>query len=169
MNDKTNIQRKRFSVSQHPRGYGRRAFWAIVLLGGMVTLFSYVPGCTGHSRHQRGFLAEDVPQRIHKGTEWALKKVDATPEQRHQVVTILEEVDLDVIRWQEKRRALKDRFIQALQAEQVDPDELATIKSASVTLTDQALSRTTEVVVKVSEILSPAQRRELVANWGAYQ
>lgn len=170
MNDKANIQDNQGSISEHRlRGRGRRAFWVIVLIGVAVALASYLPGCTGHPRHQRGFVMEDGPQRIHKGTGWALTQVDATEEQRQEVATILQGLDPDVVRWQEERQALKARFIQALAAEQVNPNELATIKSAGVELADQALSRTVEVVLKVSDVLTPEQRQELVEKWRAHQ
>jgi len=170
MNTNTDSQTKRFSVTQHRlRGRGRQAFWMIVLIGGAVALVSYASGCTGHPRHQRGFVAQDVPQSIHKGTEWALKNVDATQEQREQIGAILQELDSDVVRWQEERQALKDRFIQVLQGEQVNPEQLAKIKSASVTMADQALSQTVEVVLKVSEVLTPEQRKKLVATWRVSQ
>jgi Spy/CpxP family protein refolding chaperone len=170
MNANTNIQTKPSSLTQpRLRGRGRQAFWVVVLIGGAVALVSYLSGCTGHARHQRGFVAEDGPQNIHKGTEWALQNVDATQEQREKVGAILQELDADLVRWQEERQALKNRFVLALQGEQVNPEQLAKLKSDSGTLVDRALSRTVEVVLKVSEVLTPEQRKKLVANWRVAQ
>lgn len=170
MNDKTITGGNRAASSEHRiRGRGRQVFWVIVLIGVAAVLTTYVTGCTDSHRHQRGFFTETVPHRIHDKVDWALTQVDATDEQREKVAVLLKDLDSDAARWQEERQALKDRFMQALQAEQVNQNDLATIKSAGVTLADEALGRTVDATLKVSEVLTPKQRKELVAKWRTYQ
>lgn len=169
MNDKANIHDSGSVVNQHRiRGRGRRTFWVLVLIGVAVALAGYLPGCAGHHRHE-GIFAKDVRQSIHERAEWALTQVDATDEQREKITAILKDLDSDLVRWQEERRALRSRFMQALQTEQMNPDDLATIKSAGITLTDEALSRTMDVALQVSGVLTPKQREELVTTWRASQ
>jgi Spy/CpxP family protein refolding chaperone len=170
MNDKVITHGSRAASSEHRiRGRGRRVFWGIVLIGVVAALTTYVTGCTDSPRHQRGFFTETVPHRIHDKVDRALTQVDATDEQREKIAVLLKNLDSDMSRWQEERQALRDRFMQALQVEQVNQNDLATIKSAGVTLADQALSRTVDATLKVSEVLTPKQRKELVAKWRSYQ
>ena len=169
MNDNVTIQDSHVPWSmRRPRGRGRRVFWVIDLIGLTVMVTAYVPGSTGHPRHQRGFVIGDNLQRNHQRTEWALTQLNATQEQRQQVQVILQSLELDAVRWQEERQALNDRLVQAFAATEVKPKELAAIKSAGVALADQALSRTVAVVLTVSEVLTPDQRQDLVARWQAH-
>jgi Spy/CpxP family protein refolding chaperone len=170
MNDKAITCGNRAASSEHRiRGRGQRVFWVIVLIGVAAALTIYVTGCTDSTRHQRGFFTETLPHRIHDQVGRALTQVDATDEQREKVAVLLKSLDSDTARWQEERQALRDRFMQALQAEQVNQNDLATIKSAGVTLAHQALGRTVDAMFKVSEVLTPKQRKELVAKWRTYQ
>ena len=170
MNDKSVIHDNRAPLSEHRiRGRGRRALWAIVLIGAAAALASYVAGCSEYPRHQRGIFAEHGPRGIQEKVERALTQVDATDEQRQKVAAALKDLDSDATRWQEDRKVLRDRMMQALLAEQVDRNDLATIKSAGLSLADQALSRTVDTTLKLSEVLTAKQRKELVAQWKSDQ
>lgn len=166
MNNLVLARNEKSPLSEHrAQGRGRRAFGGMLLFGVAVLLLSYLPGCTESSKHQRGIFAQNHSHGIHTRLDWALAKVDATGPQREQVEALLKSLDADAATWQEARSALKARFILALQAEQVSLSDLMQIKADGVALADQALSRTIDTTLKVSEVLTSTQRQELAARW----
>ena len=170
MNDKGAIRDNRAGSKDHRfRGRGRRAFWVIVFLGGALALVSYVTACAGPSRHYSAGFTDHSWQAIRQRAEWMMSQVDATDEQRQKIAAIMKDLDSEAIRWQAERQELKERFMQALQTGPVNPHDLAMLKSAGVTLTDQALSRVLDATLQVSQVLTAKQRTELLAKWSSSQ
>lgn len=164
----TRIEKSALSEPR-PQGRGRRAFGGLLLFGVTLLLISYLPGCSESSRHQRGIFSQNHSHGIQKKLDWVLAKVEATGQQREQVEALLKGLDADAATWQEARSALKTRFMLALQAEQVSLSDLMQIKAEGVALADQAFSRTIDTTLKVSEVLTPAQRQELAARWREHE
>jgi hypothetical protein len=47
----------------------------------------------------------------------------------------------------------------------VDPGEVARIRADALALADRATGKMAEAIVKVSDILTPGQRRKLAERW----
>lgn len=170
MNNSVFARIENFTSNEHrAHGRGRRVFWGMLLFVVAAMLISYLPGCTASSRHQRGVFPANDSQGLHQRLDWALAQVDATGQQREQVGALLKSLDADATTWQEARSALKARFILALQAEHVSVSDLMQIKADGVALADQALSRTIDTTLKVSEVLTPTQRQDLAARWRGHE
>ena len=103
--------------------------------------------------------------RIGRGVRWALRKVDATDAQRTQVNTILDDLAPDLFQLQSEHQALQTQIIQVLGADEINPDEVAEIQTASVSLSERAFSRSIDSLLQVSAVLSPVQRKELLGAW----
>ena len=47
----------------------------------------------------------------------------------------------------------------------MSPDELARIQAAGLSLAERAFNRSIHVVLKVSDVLTPEQRKKMVETW----
>jgi Spy/CpxP family protein refolding chaperone len=150
---------------QGKRFRGRLVLLSIGLIAGVLITSSLFAGYGGHRWHHRDLSEEELLQRMTRGTSWALSTVDATDEQRARINAILAELAPDMIRLQGERRVLVGHLIQAVEADQVSPDALARLQTAGLGLAEHALTRSIDVVLKASEVLTPEQRKELAAAW----
>lgn len=150
---------------QGTRFIGRLALLSIGLIAGVLVTSSLFAGYGAHRWHHRDLSEEQLLQRMTRGTSWALGRVDATDEQRAQINAILAELAPDMIRLQGERRALVEEFVRAVEADQVSPDALARIQAAGRRIAEQAFARSIDVIIEVSEVLTPEQRKDLAAAW----
>ncbi|MFQ5961444.1 MAG: Spy/CpxP family protein refolding chaperone [Candidatus Methylomirabilales bacterium] len=150
---------------QGKRFRGRLVLLSIGLIAGVLITSSLFAGYGRHRWHRRDLSEEELLRRMTRGTSWALSTVDATDEQRARINVILAELAPDMIRLQDERRLLVGQLIQAVEADQVSPDEVERVQAAGLRLAEQAFARTTDVVLQISEVLTPEQRKELVAAW----
>ena len=121
-------------------------------------------GCARH-RHEGAGTPEEFRARIEKVTERALKKVDATDDQKARIKPIADDLAAALYGFREEHRAIRSRFIKAFEADKVDPGEVAKIREDALALADRASKKMTEAMVKASEVLSPGQRRKLAEHW----
>ncbi len=123
-----------------------------------------VAGC---ARHHRGgaVTPEEFRARIEKVTERALRKADATDDQKARIRPIADDLAAALYGFREEHRAIRGRFVKAFEADRVDPGEVAKIREDAVALADRASKKVTEALVKASEILTPEQRRRLAERW----
>lgn len=151
------------TIAEHrARGRGRRLFWGLLLTAGALVVGIALSGCARHHRHPS---ADEVLSRLDRGASWLSWKVGATDEQREQIQAILGELRPDEMRFHAEREALTNRVLAAIEAGHASPDELAQIRQAGVDLSNEAMSRSFETILKASEVLTPEQRKELVALW----
>ncbi|MFQ5859775.1 MAG: Spy/CpxP family protein refolding chaperone [Anaerolineae bacterium] len=148
------------------RGRGRKLFWGVALIAGVLIGASFFAGYGRHRWYRGELTEEELLHRMSRGTAWALSRVDATEEQRAQIDAILAELAPDMRKLRNARRALMDQFIQAVEADKVSPDELVRIQTTGLSLAERAFRRSADVVVKVSAVLTPEQRKELTEAWG---
>ena len=90
-----------------------------------------------------------------------LNRVDATGAQRNEVDALLDELLPDVFAMKKEGRALKERIHAALQAETVDAAELENLRQEGLAIADKASKKAIEGVVRLGDILTPAQRAEI--------
>ena len=155
---------------QH-RGRGRRVFGGIVITFGVLFLSSYFVAYGWHTHRWNRALwsyANLSPENL-RGLERILTEVGVTGEQRVKVKAILDGLAPEVTRIQSERQALQSQFTQALLANHVSSDELARIQTASLHLTERAFSLSMDALTKLSEVLTPLQRKRLVKAWQDWQ
>ena len=155
---------------QRPRGRGRLPFWIIVLIVGVWLLSSFVFGRSqGHWRHAKwsyaGLTSQDPHKEIKAGVQWALSKVNATAEQRTQVNAILEGLVPEIEKAQHERQALQAQLLKAVAADQIDRAELEEVQAKTFNLTEKAFNQSFDTLLKISKVLTPEQRKELVKSW----
>lgn len=150
------------------RGLGRRIFWSIILIGSVLLLARFViGGLSDHGfrrslhRAHTGAFADPLGE----GAKWALDEVGATDAQRNEIRNILDTLGPSMAEYQGKSRTLRSRLSKALEAEQIDPHELAEIKTAALGLAERAMSEGLDLTLGISEVLTPEQRRKLVHTW----
>ena len=96
-------------------------------------------------------------------------EVEAGQEQRTKIVAIVEDLKPGVLTFYREREALRADFVRALEADPVDPAELNRIREAGLGPADRAFDQGLDVVVKVSEVLTPEQRGQLARAWRDHQ
>ena len=98
-----------------------------------------------------------------------MREVEAGEEQRTKIATIVEDLKPGVLTFYRERETLRTDFVGALEADPVDPAELNRIREAGLGLADRAFAQGLDAVVKVSEVLTPEQRRQLAQAWRDHQ
>ncbi|MBI5419857.1 MAG: periplasmic heavy metal sensor [Deltaproteobacteria bacterium] len=158
--------------AERPIGRRRRLFRGVAVFASMLLVSGFLAGCARHAkdhharyRHHRELSQDEIRERLGRGATRALDKVNATGEQRARIDAILDGLAPDLAKLQGERRAIRDRFVKALEADKVDPGEVAQVRAAANDLVDRVSARIMDAVVKGSEVLTPEQRRELVAKW----
>ena len=104
-----------------------------------------------------------------KGLQWFLNGLDTTDEQQSQINAILEELPPTLARFQTQRKDLMNRFVEAVEADQVSTEDFAEIRTATLNLTEEATGLTIDATVRVLEILTPEQRKKLLELWRRHQ
>ncbi len=143
-------------------GASRRRLAALVACA--VLAAGIAAGCARH-RHGGAATPEEFRARFDKVTERALRKVDATEEQKAKIRPIADDLANALYGFREEHRAIRARFVKAFEADKVDPAEIAKIREDALALADRASKKVTESMVKASEVLSPEQRRKLAERW----
>lgn len=93
--------------------------------------------------------------------ERTLSRIEATPEQREQVKTIVRGAIDDLLALREQHQANRKAMVAALTQPEVDPNELERIRSAEVALVDQGSKRIVTALADSAQILDPEQRAQL--------
>lgn len=154
-------------------GKPKRRFLAGLLTGGLAgallaggaSLVAYAhegpgggPRCMG--RHgQMG--PEAMRHRVDFATDWMLKKVNATDDQKVKVKEIVGGAVTDLSGLRETHRTNREALMAALTAESVDRAKLETLRKSEVELAERASQRITLALADVADVLSPEQRRGL--------
>jgi Spy/CpxP family protein refolding chaperone len=160
------------------RFWQRRRFWiGGGVLAGLAALASVTPrvwargfaghGAFGHGRH--GFAARMVEDpaaaKEHAGlaVEWVLRGVDATEEQKQQARQITDRLIDEMGPVAEKHREHREAMARELAKPQIDREALERLRGEEIALADQASKRAVTAIADLGDVLTPEQRRELVA------
>ncbi len=146
------------------KGGAQRLFRQAVLVGCAILAAGVVAGC-GRHRHEGAKTPEEFRAKFEKVTQRALKKADATEDQKARIKPIADDLATALYGFREEHRAIRSRFIKAFEAEKVDPAEVGKIREDAVALADRASRKITEAIVKASDVLTPEQRRKLTERW----
>jgi Spy/CpxP family protein refolding chaperone len=153
----------RMQASEPGRG-ARLLLRQAVLIVCAIVAFGAVAGCARYHPH-RAKTPEEFRERFDKATQRALKKIDATEDQKARIKPIADDLAMALSGFREEHRAIRGRFVKAFEAEKVDSGEVARIRTDLLALADKASRKFTESIVKASEILTPEQRRKLAEKW----
>ena len=145
-------------------GGPRRLFRQAVLVACAILATGIVAGCARH-RHEGAKTPEEFRERFDKLTQRALKKIDATEDQKARIKPIADDLAAALYGFREEHRAIRIRFIKAFEAEKVDPAEIAKIREDALALADRASRKISDAIVKASDVLTPEQRRKLAERW----
>ncbi len=145
-------------------GGARRLLRGAAIAACALLAAAVVAGCARH-HHRSAKTPEEFRERFEKVTERALKKADATEDQRARIRPIADDLATALYGLREEHRAIQRRFVSAFEAEKVDPEEVARIRADALALADRASRTVTDALVKASAVLSPEQRRKLAERW----
>jgi periplasmic protein CpxP/Spy len=166
------------NTPQTPPGRSRWRFLAGTLTGGLlgsllaggISLYAYAhprPGWWSHSghrgwHHQRATDAADMSERLEFATDWFMQRLEATDEQRQQVQTLVRGAVQDLAPLREQHQAHRQAFLEALQQPSIDRHTLEALRRAELQLAETASSRFINTLADIADILTPAQRVELL-------
>ncbi len=157
--------------AKHKPGRSRGIFWLTLFVIVALSLPGFIRGWGRHQHGpymRRGISASspsEMLENISKRTNRILEHVDATEAQQEQVKSILQQMEPDLENFQKERQALREDFADTLEAEQIDPQQLAEMQKATVHLVEQVTDRSLTAMREILQVLTPEQRKELVAMW----
>ena len=157
--------------AKHKPGRSRRIFWITLFVIVALSLPGFIRGWGQHQHgpHMKRGIPASSPsamlENISKRTNRILEHVDATEAQQEQVKSILQQMEPDLENFQKERQALREDFADTLEAEQIDPQQLAEMQKATVHLVEQVTDRSLTAMREILQVLTPEQRKELVAMW----
>jgi Spy/CpxP family protein refolding chaperone len=135
-----------------------------LLIACVILAFGTVAGCARYHPH-RAKTPEEFRERFDKATQRALKKIDATEDQKARIKPIADDLGMALSGFREEHKAIRSRFVKAFEADKVDSEEVARIRADALALAERASRKLTESIVKASEVLTPEQRRKLTERW----
>jgi len=151
------------------KGRGRLYFGIAIMVITALFLFKAIHGTsahkmTGETFHKFGdnHFSETSIDRMLSYSDWIFKEKDLNDRQRENLKTIFQDSTPNFQALKTRHTELKNRFLKALEAEQVNDKELAEIRRAYSELLDQALGQVVNNVLQVAEVLTIDQRKELI-------
>ena len=91
-----------------------------------------------------------------------LGKVDATPEQKTRIKSIVQDALKDLTQLREQHVKNRDAFMSALSQQTVDRDALKQIRASEMQLAESASDRFVNAIADAADVLTPEQRAKLV-------
>ncbi|MBI5420330.1 MAG: periplasmic heavy metal sensor [Deltaproteobacteria bacterium] len=152
--------RRGFDSGSGARRFCRQA----VLITCAILASGFIAGC-GRYHHHGAKTPEEFRERFDRATQRALEKMDATEDQKSRIKPIADDLAAALSGFREERNAIRSRFIEAFEAEKVDPEAVAKIRADALALADRASRTMTEAIIKASDVLTPEQRRKLAERW----
>jgi periplasmic protein CpxP/Spy len=164
----------------HIKSPKRRPFLKGLLAGGLAG--SLIAGGAafaqqgGHShfgkagcKHRQAMRDPGVMrERADYMVERTLSRIDATPEQREQVKSVVRDAIDELLALREQHDANRKAMMAALTQPEVDRNELDRIRSAEVALVDQGSKRIVSALADSAQVLEPEQRAqlaEMASHW----
>jgi Spy/CpxP family protein refolding chaperone len=165
------MSERKKSNSEKCKGRGNKFFWGAIIIIVVLIVFSILNGHASHnsdrhSSHWRGGSLShgSLSGTIFSPSDWVFKKADLTEEQLEKIKAVLDEFTAEMKEFRVKNKDLKKQFVVALEADQVRAEDLLMIQTDYVNLFDQASSKMVDAVLKVSEGLTPEQRKDLMKS-----
>ena len=146
-------------------GRNRRPRWILATIAGALVLV--VGGMTWSAVAHSGKSWDG--DRFERFVEWKiddmLDEVDASDDQRERVRAIATAAIADMGEFREFKREGRQALVEALTQETVDREALETLRQNKLETADRASQRLLTALADAAEVLTPAQRAELVEEW----
>ena len=110
-----------------------------------------------------GHSVKQVRERVADGAAWVVGTVDATPEQKVAIKTIMSATVDDVYPLMQLHRGNRRELITLLAKPQMDADAVEQLRRSELQVFDAASKRLADALTKASTVLTPEQRQQLVA------
>ena len=134
--------------------------WPTLFLAGAIAASVTAAGLKRQHLHVTK-TPEELRDKFEKATQYILKKIDATEEQRVLIRPFIGDLANSFIGYREEHRTLRLKMISALEAERVEREVIDRIRGELLALADRMTNKVTDWLVQASEILTPEQRRML--------
>ena len=105
---------------------------------------------------------EAAKEHLQVAAKWALRDIDATPEQQDRVNTIVAGAVDDLFALKGRHQANRQAFHEQLTAAKVDRAALEETRKEELALADEASKRLVQALADVSDVLTPEQRQALI-------
>ena len=159
------------SNSERCKGRGNRIFWGTTIIIVVLIMFSILTGHASHNRdrhssdRESGSLSHgDMSWDTFSHSDWIFKEADLTEEQLEEIKAVLNEFTAEMKELRIRNKDLKKQFITVLEGNQVRAEDLLTIRTDYLNLFDQVSGKMVDMALKVSDNLTPEQRKELMQN-----
>jgi Spy/CpxP family protein refolding chaperone len=119
----------------------------------------------GHGPMWRG---GDPAQRIERGVERMLGRVDATDEQKRKVTEILKGAAKEMQAMRSGARGMRGEVASLLKAEKIDRAAMEKLRADRIASADAASKRMTQAIADAAEVLTPKQRAELAERMESF-
>ena len=129
----------------------------------------------GHGCHARGgFMAGSLdPAAMDERLERMLKhmyvEIDATEAQKQKLGPILKQAANDLLPLRGKMRAARTQATELLTRDSIDRGALETLRAEQLQQAEQASKRFSQALADAAEVLTPAQRKQLVARMESHR
>ncbi len=118
----------------------------------------------GMFRHGHGhYTVERARDRAADTAAWVVGAVDANDEQKTAIRGIMTRTVDAVFPLVEQHRGNRQELIEMLARPQLDNEALEALRQSELRLIDEASQQLTGALTKVSQVLTPEQRQELLA------
>ena len=111
--------------------------------------------------------------KFERFVEWKiddmLDEVDATDNQRNQIHAIVMAAVADLQEVRNLKREIRHDLIAAFSNETVDRNELELLRQRKMETVDRMSQRALTALADAAEVLTPAQRQELVTEWKSHR
>jgi Spy/CpxP family protein refolding chaperone len=145
----------------------KRWLWVVVpvLLGvsvlGLTRASASGPFCGWHGRHAPAATPAELEQHVSGKLEHLLDAVDASAAQRQQAAALVKASSPELFDLMREGRSLRGELKVALLAEKLDQARIAELREQLSDLSQRLIETGMDGVVKVSGILTPAQRAKV--------
>jgi protein CpxP len=120
----------------------------------------------GMGQHMgRGFGGMMYPGAIERRVNRVLGIVDASTEQKQKVRAIFEKAANDLYATRDQRLQNRRAIAEALAAATIDRAKVEQLRGDRMKIADATSKRLTDALVEAAEVLTPAQRADLVARF----
>lgn len=104
-------------------------------------------------------------KKIDAMVSWVLADIDATPQQREKIATILKGAANDLAPMREQHQAARKQSLALIAAPTIDRAQLEKIRLEQVQLAETSSRRMFQAMLDSAEVLNADQRVKLVERW----
>lgn len=154
-----------------PRRYFKRAA-ALALLAGLaitagVTALAQSAGSAGW-HHHAAMTATDVDTHADDMLRHIFAEIDVTDAQKAQIEPLVKQAIADCLPLHQQFHAAHAAVLALLGADTVDRVAIENLRADNLRLADQASRRITQLIADIADVMTPVQRKALVARLAAH-